>query len=247
MTDTGFTGAIAQAYDATRSGYSTELYDTIAALGLRRGASILDVGCGTGLASEPFARNGFAVTGVDASEAMLAKARERVPEAEWVVGAAEQLPFPDARFDVTISAQAFHWFDRQKAIAEILRVLKRGGIVAIWWKLLMAEDPVKVIRDRTIAELGFEPPASGLGSGFREFYGAGFVEPAVRVLPWRFAMPLSQFLGMERSRVGVWRMLGEQSEAYYTLLEQRLRERFAGDDPGIPLGYMQYLYLGKKA
>jgi cyclopropane fatty-acyl-phospholipid synthase-like methyltransferase len=71
---------LAGEYAAHRSGYSNELYETIAAFGLRRGATVLDIGCGTGLASGPFIGNGFSVTGVDTSRAMLAKAMERFPQ-----------------------------------------------------------------------------------------------------------------------------------------------------------------------
>ena len=215
-------------------GYSAELYDTIASSGLRRGASILDVGCGTGIAALPFASNGFPVAGVDASEAMLAKARAAVPNVEFVQGSAENLPFTDERFDVVISAQAFHRFDRVKAFDEIHRVLRPGGMVAIWWKQLMSQDPVSEITAEAFRALGMEPPVSGLSGGFREFYGApGFAEQTLRVLPWRSAMPLEQYAG-------------ENGERCFAELERRLHERFGGGNPTVPLAYLQYLYLAKK-
>lgn len=238
---------LAEAYAANRTGYSAELYDTIAAAGLRRGASIVDVGCGTGIAALPFASNGFPVTGVDPSEAMLAKARVAIPHAEFVRGSAENLPFADERFDVAISAQAFHRFDRMKAFDEIHRVLRPGGMVAIWWKQLMSQDPVSEITRDAFLALGIEPPVSGLSGGFREFYGAaGFVDQTLRVLPWRTAMPLEQYVGHERSRCSTRDALGENGERYFTELERRLHERFGGGNPTLPLAYLQYLYLAKK-
>lgn len=237
---------LAEAYAANRTGYSGELYDTIAAFGLRRGQSILDIACGTGIAAAPFAANGFPVTGVDASEAMLDKARAAIPDAKFVRGSAENLPFADAQFDVAISAQAFHWFDRAKALEELQRVLRAGGIVAIWWKHLMAQDTVGEIRREVFESLGLEPPASGLTGGFREFYGsAGLMEQTLRVLPFRSAMPLEQYMGYERSRRNARDALGDNAERYYAELQRRLNERFGNGNPSLPLAYMQYLYLAK--
>lgn len=238
---------LAEAYAAGRTGYSGELYDTIAAFGLRRDASILDVGCGTGIAAAPFAANGFAVTGVDSSEAMLEKARVAIPQGEFVQAPAESLPFTDGRFDVVISAQAFHWFDRAKALDEAIRVLRPGGIVAIWWKHLMTQDAVAEIRREAFRSLGVEPPVSGLTGGFREFYGSGgLVDQTLRVLPWRSAMPLDQYMRYERSRRSAREALGENAERYFVELERRLRERFGAGNPTLPLAYMHYLYLAKK-
>lgn len=239
--------ALAAGYAANRIGYSNELYDTIARFGLRRNATILDVGCGTGIASGPFAANGFPVTGVDPSEAMLAKAKERMPAAVFVQGSAEALPFPNERFDLVISAQAFHWVDRAQALSEAHRVLRPGGAIAIWWKHLMAQDPVKELRDEIFRSLGAEPPVNGLTGGFREFYAStNFMEQTLRVIPWRTAMPLEQYLGYERSRRNVREALGANVEQYFTTLERRLRERLGEGNPTVPLGYAQYLYLAKK-
>src|SRR5438270_7660634 len=154
--------AVAEAYDSGRTGYSNELYDTIAAGGLARNAAVIDVGCGTGFASEPFALNGFPVTGVDASAEMLDFARRRVPETRFVEGRAELLPFPDERFDLALSADAFQWFDKARALAEMQRVLKHGGLIAVWWKLPMTDDPVKRIRDDVLTEFASEAASTGL-------------------------------------------------------------------------------------
>lgn len=238
--------ALAQEYASHRSGYSHELYDTIAEFGLRRGATILDVGCGTGIACEPFAMNGFPVTGVDSSEAMLAAASQRLPSATFVKGEAEALPFPNERFDVVISAQTFHWVDRARALAEAGRVLRHGGIIAVWWKHLMGQDAIKQIRDEVFLALGKQPPESGLGGGFREFYASQFTQQTLRVIPWRNATPLDRYLGYERSRCSVRKALGAQADEYYRLLEERVRERAGAGNPTLSLAYIQYLYMAKK-
>lgn len=138
-------------------GYSTELYETIAAFGLKRGASILDLGSEED-AGAPFAANGCEVT--------------RTP-------GSEDLAFPAERFDLVISAQAFHRFDRTRALEEAYRVLKHDGIVAIWWRDL-----------------------SALPVGFREFYASQqFADQTLRVLPSRTAGGMTmQYLYLARKR-----------------------------------------------
>src|SRR5208283_2281926 len=97
---------------------------------------------GTGLVAAELAARGCAVAGVDASEPMLERARRRVRSAPFVAGRAERLPFADGVFDGAVCAQAFHWFEREQALAELIRVVRPGGVVAIWWKTLMRGDTV---------------------------------------------------------------------------------------------------------
>jgi ubiquinone/menaquinone biosynthesis C-methylase UbiE len=230
----------------TGRGYSHELYDAIARFGLRRGATVLDVGCGTGVASEPFAANGFPVTGIDPSDAMLEAAKQRLPHATLVKGEAEALPFPNERFDVAINAQTYHFVDRARALAEAFRVLRRGGIVAVWWKNLMAHDPVKELRDGVFQSVGVEPVEDGLRGGFREFYASQFSEQTLRVIPWRLAASVEEYLTYERNRNAVRRALGARADDYFRRLEARLDEAFGTGGPSLSLAYIQYLYMAKK-
>ena len=64
---------------------------------------------------------------------MLAELRAAVPEAEAVIGSAESMPLPDGSADVVTCAQAFHWFDHGPALAQIARVLRPGGRLALVW------------------------------------------------------------------------------------------------------------------
>jgi ubiquinone/menaquinone biosynthesis C-methylase UbiE len=237
--------SLADAYDDGRIGYSNELYDMLVEYGLSPNAHVLDVACGTGLASRPLIENGFRVTGVDVSEPMLAKARASLPGATWIAGSAEELPFRDREFDAAISAQAFHHVDATKAIDELIRVVRPDGTIAIWWKLLIHEDPVKMIRDQVAADLGFEQPPSGLGRGFREFYAAPLTDHKLRVIPWATAMKLDTYMVYERSRKIVGDTFGTQREAYFEALEQRLREKFGSETAWLPLNYSQILYLAR--
>jgi ubiquinone/menaquinone biosynthesis C-methylase UbiE len=232
-------------YDAGRIGYANDVYNNLVAFGLLPKHAIVDIGCGTGLASAPLIENNYNVTGVDPSEAMLAVARDRYPQAKWERGTAEKLPFPDKSFDVAISAQALHHADLQKAIDEMKRVLRPGGIIAVWWKSLMSDDPVKQLRDSIARDMGIAPLVSAWRGGFKEFYSAGFRETGVRVIPWSTIVTLSKFLQYERSRKIVRDEFGAHAEEYFERLESRLRETFGEGDPILPLSYVHFLYLAK--
>jgi SAM-dependent methyltransferase len=103
--------------------------------GVQRGQRVLDVGCGTGVASVTAARLGAHVAGADLTPELLAQAKDSAAiagvEIEWREADVEQLPFEDARFDVVLS-QFGHIFAPRPAvaIAEMLRVLKTGGTIA---------------------------------------------------------------------------------------------------------------------
>jgi ubiquinone/menaquinone biosynthesis C-methylase UbiE len=236
---------LVDAYQAGRIGYSSELYGFLAGFGLAPRHVVLDVGCGTGLASRPLIEGDMRVTGVDPSEPMLERARARFPNATWKVGKAEKLPVDSASFDAVICAQTIHHVDRKAALAEMIRAIKPGGIVAVWWKTLVSEDPVKMLRDSVAGEMGVEPPPSGLHGGFKEFYAAPFAQHALRVVPWQTTSGLEEFLSAERSRKSIHDELGSRSDAYLRRLEERLRETFGAGNPRIPLGYVQFLYLGR--
>jgi ubiquinone/menaquinone biosynthesis C-methylase UbiE len=98
----------------------------------RPGESVLDVGCGIGTITGGFAELGFAATGIDVVEEFVEVARERFPAAQFVVGAAEELPFDDASFDyVALQSLLEHARDWRRVLAETVRVLKPGGVLNV--------------------------------------------------------------------------------------------------------------------
>lgn len=105
---------------------------------IQTGWNVLDVATGTGiLAREIINRVGHtgSVTGLDINDSMLAVARSKSTEIEWKQGRAEAIPFDDATFDVVVSQFGLMFFeDRKKSIAEMVRVLKPDGklAVAVW-------------------------------------------------------------------------------------------------------------------
>jgi demethylmenaquinone methyltransferase/2-methoxy-6-polyprenyl-1,4-benzoquinol methylase len=100
---------------------------------VRPGDAVLDVCCGTGdLAIAARGRGADRVVGLDFSDEMLARARRKAPELEWVRGDALALPFGDASFDAaTVGFGVRNVEDLEGAVRELRRVLRPGGRVAI--------------------------------------------------------------------------------------------------------------------
>jgi SAM-dependent methyltransferase len=123
----------------------------VEAAGIAAGDRVLDVACGTGvLAREAAVRVGpdASVAGLDANPGMLAVAKRLAPSIEWREGAAESLPYEDESFDAVVSQFGLMFFrDRSAALREMLRVLVRGGrmAVAVWDSLENSEAyPIEV-------------------------------------------------------------------------------------------------------
>jgi SAM-dependent methyltransferase len=106
------------------------------------GARILEVGCGPGHLSIRLARqHGLDATGVDLDPAMIERARANAGRSSeddggrplFLAGDVASLPFPDGSFDLVVSTLSMHhWADPTAGLAEIGRVLRRGGRVLIW-------------------------------------------------------------------------------------------------------------------
>ena len=107
----------------------TFVHDIIDAL---PAGTALDAACGTGRHAQYLARRGHRVIGVDSSPDMLARARVRVPAAEFHQGELPRLPLPDNQVDIVVCGLALaHLRDLGPAFAEFVRVLRPGGHLII--------------------------------------------------------------------------------------------------------------------
>lgn len=92
------------------------------------GVRVLDLGGGTGAATEVFARGASEIVVVEPEPVRVARGRESRPTLSFIEGTAENLPFPDRRFDRVVSSLSFHHFqDGARVLGEAYRVLRPGG------------------------------------------------------------------------------------------------------------------------
>lgn len=127
----------AAAYEAARPGYPDAAVEALRRhLSLGPGRRVCDLAAGTGKWTRRLLELGAEVVAVEPVEAMRKQLETALPAGsaiEVVDGAAEAIPLPDASVDVVTVAQAFHWFEAPAALAEIARVLRPGGGVALLW------------------------------------------------------------------------------------------------------------------
>lgn len=95
---------------------------------------VLDLCCGSGQATQLLVRSSNCVTGLDASPASLQRAKQNVPQAEYVEGFAQKMPFEDESFDLVHTSVALHEMkpeQLEQIVLEVFRVLKPGGIFTL--------------------------------------------------------------------------------------------------------------------
>ena len=125
-------GLTAETYERARPTYPAEALDWVAeAAALHPGDVVVDVGAGTGKLTRLLVERGYDVVAVEPIDGMRAVLAERVPQARVVAGTAEAIPVPAASARAVTAAQAYHWFDAERAEPEIARVLEPDGALVI--------------------------------------------------------------------------------------------------------------------
>lgn len=124
-------------YAKYRPNYPPEIIDLLKLeCGLNEDSVIADVGSGTGIFSELFLKNGNQVFGVEPNAAMRSTAENLLRNYPRFIshdGTAESTGMPERSVDFVVAAQAFHWFDREKARLEFNRIVRPGGWVVLVW------------------------------------------------------------------------------------------------------------------
>jgi SAM-dependent methyltransferase len=124
-----FDGA-AEVYERARPTYPSDAVEWLLASAPR---TVLDIGAGTGKFTRLIAPRVETVIALDPSERMLRELSAVVPSAELRIGSAEAIPLSPASVDAVYSAQAWHWVDTARAVPEVLRVLRPGGVFGLIW------------------------------------------------------------------------------------------------------------------
>ncbi len=129
-------GAVATAYAEHRPGYPEAAVDwvlePISGARHTRPHRLLDLAAGTGKLTAALRGRGE-VTAVEPDPAMLDELRRRFADVDSRRGSAESIPLPAASVDAVLVGQAWHWFDTDRALPELARVLRPGGVLAALW------------------------------------------------------------------------------------------------------------------
>ncbi|MEO9139664.1 MAG: methyltransferase domain-containing protein [Jatrophihabitans sp.] len=182
-------GRIAAAYDRARPSYPPAL---VHALLMSDPSNVLDVGCGTGKAARLFAERDVSVLGVEIDPDMAAVARTHGIDVE--VSGFEDWDDRGRRFDLLISAQAWHWVDPARGAVRAAQVLEPAGTIALFWNLDHLTDRDDEVMDAVYAReapelLKFRRSRTGGRNGREEIVDAlrtaGFHHVVEASFPWR--------------------------------------------------------------
>jgi SAM-dependent methyltransferase len=212
---------VAADYERHRPEYPEKALRWAAGLvGLDGRARVLDVGAGTGKLARGLVALGYEVVAVEPGGPMLDELRQAVPQAEALEGSAEAIALPDGDVDAAFAAQAFHWFDRERAVPELHRVVRPRGGLALLWNWWDDRDPLQHELAELIGFAGHSPFVDEELPGapwFREL-GRTVVESADDSSPDALVAMLattSRFLTADPAERADWlREVGERASRY---------------------------------
>jgi SAM-dependent methyltransferase len=172
----------AEEYERGRPGYPPAAVDFLAArLRLGPGRTVVDLAAGTGKLTRPLLTTGAEVVAVEP----VAEMRAALPAgARALDGTAEEVPLSTGSADAVTVAQAFHWFDGDAALAEIHRVLRPDGRLALVWNRRQMDDPLNQAIEEMIAPYRGHASAMRTGAWYAAFERTKLFAPLVgRVFP----------------------------------------------------------------
>lgn len=170
--------AAAEAYERGRPAYAAEAVEhLVRVLGIGAGRPVLDLAAGTGKLTRALVPSGAELIAVEPVAAMRARLAMAVPSAEVLEGTAETIPLPDTSVDAVVVGQAFHWFDGERALREIHRVLRRGGGLGLIWQSRDPQRPWQHRLETLIDRLAAGEPRFRTGEWRRAFATSDLFEP----------------------------------------------------------------------
>jgi len=215
----------AEWYDRIRPGYPEALIDDVVALAeIPAGGRILEIGCGTGKATERFAVRGYAMVCLDIGTDLAAVAAQKFCEADniqIVVDSFEEWKFENVPFHLVMAATAFHWVNPTVAYVKSAEVLHPNGALAVFSNTHIRQDEGFSQRVQDVYERA-APSMVGVGRGGQkksnEPVDRGcFVEPIVLRYPWEIEYSAREYI----------ELLGTYSD-HINLPETERSDLFAG-------------------
>jgi len=247
-------------YDQARPGYPEALIEDIIALsGIPEGGRILEIGCGTGQATLPFAQRGYSLLAVELGANLAEVARRNLaayPQVEIRVGTFEDWPLQAQSFDLAISATAFHWVAPDIGYRKMAEALRPGGAAALFWhKHVYCEqeeggyyDAIQEVYRREAPEIFTDGPLL-YAEEMTEPAGAGmessgwFGPVTVRRYPWAQEYDTESYLRVLNTYSDHLHLPATTRERLYNGIRELIETRFGGR---IWKGYLSLLYLAHR-
>jgi SAM-dependent methyltransferase len=248
---------VAELYDAARPSYPKALFQTLArTVGLAPGDPVLEVGCGTGLATQGLLDLGLAVTALDPGENLIRQAKLRFGDAHdlvFVTSAFETWDAPVGAFRLVASAQAWHWIPPEASFPKAAAALAPGGVLAVFANCPgdLSQEAADALAS-VFARHDLPPPGAPPETRYRPdgpmaglYARSGLFEPARHaVFPWTWRKSVEQHMAFLRSRSDVQMIPAATREPLLADLGPALRA-VMGDELALP--YEAHLYWARKA
>lgn len=160
-------------YQQARPDYSADGVAAVAReLGVSGQSTVLDLAAGTGKIARALRPLAGRVVAVEPAAPMRAEIERLDPAVEVIAGVAEAIPLADASVDAAFVGDAFHWFDGERALPEIARVLPAGGGVAVLWHIPDAGDDEEAARWYRDVWAAFAPYREGVAANSEKSFAA---------------------------------------------------------------------------
>jgi len=247
-------GSDAQGYDAGRPDYPAEVYQILASrCGLRAGASVVEIGPGTGLVTRRLVAAGARVVAVEPDQNMAAHLAAAVSsDVEIIPGTFEQAPLPQDRFDLAVAATSFHWVDQGAGIPKLGRVIRPGGWAAVWWTIF--DDPGRpdAFRDALRARTGDGDPG---GQRYARFQldaaarcrdlaeRAGLTDVSGTLIRWTAELDTAQLRALYASMIRIRRLPADGQRRILDQISLLADHDFAGR---VQRPFMTAMYTGRR-
>jgi SAM-dependent methyltransferase len=214
--------AVAQEYERGRPDYPPAVPGALAAeLGLSPTARVLDLGAGTGKLSRAIHDAGIDLLALEPQAPLREILTGHLGADRVIEGTAEAIPLPDGSIDAVTVADAFHWFDREPALAEIARVLRPGGGLALlstapdWGEQSWAHDLGQLVMRRRTPHPFFD------GTPFQQTLATTPGWSAPREIEVRATQPTSRERMLDHLRSMSWVAAMDDTEREAFLDEAR--------------------------
>jgi ubiquinone/menaquinone biosynthesis C-methylase UbiE len=230
-------GNQAENYTKYRKPYTGELYQLLFSLVPQETKQILDIACGTGKSTEPLVRDGIEIFGCDHDPLMIEEAKKQASQKSlninYTVADVEHLPFENEIFDVVTVGTAFHWFVNEKSMTEIKRMLKKDGLLFVFWTLttkdIPEEDeiPSTIYRKYNWDKVPSELRDLGYISDFFSKNGLNKINTAR--IPFTYNTTIEERVGLQKT-ASAYELLSEQDKSNFldevtNILTNKLRDR----------------------
>jgi len=246
---------VADVYKASRPAYPDALIDDVIAYAAPSlDDRVLEIGCGTGLATAGFARKGYAILATDPGADMLRGAQDHLRDfdnVDYLQTTFEALPESKTGFRLIVAAQSFHWVAPEVRFVKAAKVLLPGGVLAVFGHvpLRLPDRLGEMFRRIYVEQIGrwAPPPEVGYlptGPATGMFNESGLFGPVThRCYPWVWGHTTASYVAFHRTRSEYRMLAAEQGEQLLGDLARAI------DDEGgrFDIDYETHLYMARLA